>query len=51
MTNEEAAKELELIANVCQTTKLSIAAMMGANSLRENSSEHEQITDKERNTK
>ena len=34
MTNHEAADELERISRVCTTTKLSIAAMMGANLLR-----------------
>lgn len=34
MTNLEAADELERISRVCTTTKLSIAAMMGANLLR-----------------
>jgi hypothetical protein len=35
MTNLEAADELERISRVCTTTKLSIAAMMGANLLRQ----------------
>ena len=34
LTNIEAAEELERIAAVCKTTKLSIACMMGANALR-----------------
>ena len=34
LTNIQAAKELEKIAAVCKTTKLSIACMMGANALR-----------------
>lgn len=41
MTNEEAAKELERIANVCQTTQLSIAAMIGANALKDTASAYE----------
>lgn len=34
LNNIEAAEELERIAAVCKTTKLSIACMMGANALR-----------------
>lgn len=34
LTNIEAAEELERIAAICKTTKLSIACMMGANALR-----------------
>jgi hypothetical protein len=34
MTNLEAADELERVANICTSTALSIAAMMGANLLR-----------------
>ena len=34
LTNIQAAEELEKIAAVCKTTKLSIAAYMGANALR-----------------
>ena len=34
LTNIEAAEELERIAAVCKTTKLSFACMMGANALR-----------------
>ena len=34
MTNLEAADELERVANICTSTALSIAAMMGANALR-----------------
>lgn len=34
LTNIEAAEELERIAAVCKTTKLSIACIMGANALR-----------------
>lgn len=42
LTNIEAAEELERIAAVCKTTKLSIACMMGANALRlEMMGEHE----------
>ena len=41
MTNEEAAKELERIVSVCQSTQLSIAAMMGANALKGTTSEYE----------
>ena len=34
LNNIDAAEELERIAAVCKTTKLSIACMMGANALR-----------------
>ena len=34
LNNIEAAEELEKIAAICKTTKLSIACMMGANALR-----------------
>ena len=41
MTNEEAAVELERIANICHATPLSIASAMGANALKDKSNEYE----------